>query len=389
LNDLVKSKAMLHSNLDIVKTLLECLASMQDTLTAQWLATLLYDMLREDAGCFTIFEDALKQQSPVYKLLAATIARPGVDSYVADKSAWVLTAIIGNSPRFFSEEDVKGLVDSLQACQAISKLGFLEAMVNLLKADLFRSLVWSQQSVSETVLGVDAQNAPSPYLYKCVFAIWMLSFSRDATTDLKGRQIVHKMKEFLTTSRVEKVVRLCLTVIRNFLADKQLCEDIVENGVLEVVQQLEFEKWRDAELYDDIREVASLISTEVNEMSNFDRYERELQSGKLKWGFIHSTKFWAENVMKFESNDFRALKTLATLLNSADATTLAVACHDVGEFVALHPLGKKQAAKLGVKERVMQLMSSESAEHREVRREALLCCQKIMLNKWQDLEVSK
>lgn len=126
------------------------------------------------------------------------------------------------------------------------------------------------------------------------------------------------------------------------------------------------------------------VSAKVQEMSNFERYERELNSNKLKWGFIHSSKFWAENVLKFEQNDYRALRRLATLLHSDDSTTLAVACHDVGEFITMHPLGKKQIASMGVKDRVMNLMSM--APDKEVRREALLCCQKIMLNKWQDVD---
>merc|ERR1712176_1721414 len=108
--------------------------------------------------------------------------------------------------------------------------------------------------------------------------------------------------------------------------------------------QLEYEKWRDAELYDDIRDMSAQIQTRVQEMSNFDRYERELREGRLKWGFIHSSKFWAENVLKFEQNDWRALKLLAALLYSDDPTTLAVACPDLGEFVTLHPLGKRQIA---------------------------------------------
>lgn len=52
----------------------------------------------------------------------------------------------------------------------------------------------------------------------------------------------------------------------------------------------------------------------------------------------------------------------------------------------MHPLGKKQISGLQVKERVMELMGSQDPAHRDVRREALLCCQKIMLNKWQDME---
>ena len=65
-----------------------------------------------------------------------------------------------------------------------------------------------------------------------------------------------------------------------------MSEAIVEEGVLDVVQQLEFEKWRDAELYDDIRDVVQQIASEVKELSNFERYERELQSGQLSWGCL-------------------------------------------------------------------------------------------------------
>merc|ERR1712232_380077 len=107
--------------------------------------------------------------------------------------------------------------------------------------------------------------------------------------------------------------------------------ELVEEGMLEAVQQLEFEKWRDAELYDDIREVSQILSNEVNELSNYARYEREVSSGNLSWGFIHSSKFWAENINEFEKKDFKCINMLAACLNSVAPTTLAVACHDIGE----------------------------------------------------------
>merc|ERR1739845_190608 len=165
-----------------------------------------------------------------------------------------------------------------------------------------------------------------------------------------------------------------------------VCEEIVESHVLETVNNLEYEKWRDQELYDEIREMIALVSHEVTEFSNFARYERELATQKLSWGFVHTSKFWSENYMRFQENDFAALKKLSLCLNSFDSVTLAVACHDIGEFVALHPLGKRKIAELSIKDRVMVLMSSTGDEMRDVRREALLCCQKIMLNKWHEMD---
>lgn len=55
-------------------------------------------------------------------------------------------------------------------------------------------------------------------------------------------------------------MRLALTVLRNFLTHKVFAEQVVELGVLEVVQALEYEKWRDSDMYDDIRDMSSQIS---------------------------------------------------------------------------------------------------------------------------------
>lgn len=85
----------------------------------------------------------------------------------------------------------------------------------------------------------------------------------------------------------------------------------------------------------------SVIADVLFLSSNFDRYCRELSTGKLTWSFLHSEKFWHENVMHFEENEFSAVKNLVLLLRSSDQITLAVACSDIGEFARLHPTGKK------------------------------------------------
>merc|ERR1719230_596689 len=184
---------------------------------------------------------------------------------------------------------------------------------------------------------------------------------------------------------------MCLTVIKNLLAVKSLCEEIVESNILDAVRALEYEKWRETEFYDEIAEMVQLIGAKVQEISNFDKYEQELSSGKLTWGFIHTPKFFGENIMKFEQNDFRAVQKLKAIIISKDSdpTSLAVACHDIGEFVALHPIGKKKVTQLELKEPIMELMASTLTDLREARREALLCCQKIMLNKWMEIETAK
>lgn len=381
-------KVLEQENFALAQACLDTLA-LGDEKLSHWILTLFYDMLREDSSTFGLFEDGHIGDKPLLDFLG----KAKTDAYGADKAAWLISAVIGHVPGKFVEADVTSflgllLPGSAGAGLACTDLGILEAITNLLKSDTFRNAVWSAPGVAERVFKINPRTDSQPYLYRCVFAIWMLSFDKQISTQLKKHDAIQKMKGILINSRTEKVVRLSLTVLKNFLTIKSVCEEIVEEGLLEAVQQLEYEKWRDTELYDEIRDTSQLISTEVQEMSNFDRYERELQTGKLAWGFVHTSKFWTENVNKFETNDFRAIKHLATLLMDfrTDATTLAVCCHDIGEFVTLHPLGKRKVAALQVKERVMNLMSSTDAENREVRREALLCCQKIMLNKWNEID---
>ncbi|KAJ2750754.1 H(+)-transporting V1 sector ATPase subunit H, partial [Coemansia nantahalensis] len=74
---------------------------------------------------------------------------------------------------------------------------------------------------------------------------------------------------------------------------------------------------------------------------------------------------------------------LAAVLESptASETALAVACHDLAQYVKFSPDGKRFLARIGAKARVMALMTSE---YPEVRYEALLCVQQIMLNAWRN-----
>jgi len=385
----IKTKAMIHMHPEILQAMMTGL-NCQEEMPVQWILTLLYDVLREDASCVDVLEKAMQKQIKLYEPLMDLFRKSSL--YNRDKVSWILSTLIGHCPRSFTEQQVgaflREILDVSEPAGSDLSVGTLEVIVNLLKTPEFRPIVWSHQAVTEHIFMVSAKSQQSHSLYRSVFAMWLMSFDPAVAQDMKKYGVVARIKEILAVNRVEKVVRICLTVVKNCLTNKARCEEMVDCNILEVVQNLEYEKWRDAELYDEIRELCQAISNEVQEVSNFDRYERDLASGKLTWGFTHTSKFFGENIMKFDHNDFRAAKQLAAIVLNGDSdfTTLAVACHDIGEFVALHPLGKKKMSQLGVKEHMMSLMINETEEFREVRREALLCCQKIMLNKWQEVD---
>ncbi|KAK3269306.1 hypothetical protein CYMTET_22246, partial [Cymbomonas tetramitiformis] len=108
----------------------------------------------------------------------------------------------------------------------------------------------------------------------------------------------------------------------------------------------------------------------------------EVLSGTLDWSSMHTDPaFWRENVTKFEEKDCKVLRVLLKLLEvSRDSRTLAVACHDVGQFMQHHSHGKFIVQELKGKELAMGLMAHADPE---VQKQALLCVQKLMISNWE------
>merc|ERR1712232_337438 len=155
-------------------------------------------------------------------------------------------------------------------------------------------------------------------------------------------------------------------------------------GIEEEVKALEYEKWRDTDLYDHIKSVSQAVSQAVTTVSDLPRYREELKTGTLNWSYLHSNKFWMDNHDKVTEADVKALADLLNRGGDDDAsnTTRAIVCNDLGEIAVLAKEGKKWIRDTGAKDNVLKLVMLDSANQREVRREALLCSQKIMLNKW-------
>ena len=74
-------------------------------------------------------------------------------------------------------------------------------------------------------------------------------------------------------------------------------------------------------------------------------------------------------------------RLLIELLDSDDDVTVAVALYDLGDFVRFYPNGKLIAKTLGAKKVVMRLLTVHDSP--EVKKHALHCMSKMMVNKWE------
>lgn len=99
-----------------------------------------------------------------------------------------------------------------------------------------------------------------------------------------------------------------------------------------------------------------------------------------------SERFWRENATELNADQHRLIKILVQLLEtSEDSLVLAVAAHDVGEYVRYYPRGKAIVEKLGGKTAILRHMHNADPA---VRYESLIAVQKLMTQNWGILEKS-
>ncbi|PFH31809.1 putative vacuolar ATP synthase subunit 54kD [Besnoitia besnoiti] len=379
---------MFAADPDLVRALIGLVRLEGDLRPVQYVLTILCEIVRDDTSKYEALCAAVKE-SEVFEAFRQLLETPNLESYTADRAAFLLSGLMCRARTgTFSDDQLQYLIQGLLHGRAANKFllsegGRLDAFVNLLKIDRYRPMIWHCRGFPELILRNLSLSLPASVLYKAMFCTWLLTFHDAFLPLLNDKGIVLAVCVVLKESRVEKVIRVGLGVLNNLLKCDSSVETIIEQNVAQVLALLEFEKWRDADMYDDIRVATSHLEQKIRQFNNFDRYCNELEKGKLTWSVLHSEKFWRENVMAFENDEFKAIKKLVKLLDtSEDKTTLAVACYDLGEFARLHPAGKKVCQQLKVKDRVMLFISHKD---REVAGEALLCVQKLMLNNWQDV----
>lgn len=225
--------------------------------------------------------------------------------------------------------------------------------------------------------------------------------------------VIPILADILSDCAKEKVTRIILAVFRNLIekpedaqVSKEHCIAMVQCKVLKQLSILEQRRFDDEDITGDVEFLTEKLQNSVQDLSSFDEYSTEVKSARLEWSPVHkSAKFWRENAQRLNEKNYELLRILVHLLEtSTDPLVLAgknslvlfyvkhkilklpftqlVASFDIGEYVRHYPRGKNVIEQLGGKQLVMQLLSHEDPN---VRYEALLAVQKLMVHNWEYL----
>jgi V-type H+-transporting ATPase subunit H len=262
---------------------------------------------------------------------------------------------------------------------------------------LFKSRQFRLRCIEKPVVSILcnylAQNVSeglsSEVLYRATFSVWTLSFHDEAVPALcKGNVTTHIIQKNLPHVD-DKISRLGLATLVNLLNKEDVEQGValndvmVEANIVKALFDLSVRKWTakdEKDVNTDIARLNKVLSSKFSSMNSFERYMAELTTGFLKAGPMHSDKFWSENANRFEYKDHLAIRLLVNLLVSEDATTVALACADLGEFARFCNGGKKIIQHYKGKGKIMALMASENTE---IQKAALKASAKLLITNWE------
>lgn len=394
-NNQERDRMIQENPMQCARTFYNLLGHISKDQTIQYLLTLVDDFLQEDKNRVAIFRDyAKKRRESVWAHFLNLLNRP--DTFIQNMTARIVAKMACWSPpgELMAGSDLQYFLTWLKDQMRMQQNEYVQSVARclqmMLRIDDYRHAFVGVDGIA-TIVSVLAGRVNFQIQYQLTFCLWVLSFNAELATKLNKFGVIPILSDVLSDAQKEKVSRIILAVFRNLIekpeetdVKKENCISMVQCKVLKQLELLEQRKFDDEDIAEDIEFLNSKLNASVQDLSSFDEYITEVKSGRLEWSPVHrSEKFWRENAHHLNDKNYELLKILITLLEtSKDPLVLSVACFDLGEYVRHYQRGKHVLEQLGGKTMVMTLLGHADPN---VRYEALLAVQKLMVHNWEYL----
>ncbi|KAG5651527.1 hypothetical protein H0H81_008339 [Sphagnurus paluster] len=363
------------------------LKKLQRVDTMQCLLVLIADALTDHEERIPVFLrlSEVDPELPFHPLLRNLDAQ---DDFVQLKAAQILTILISSESAPIPSQHLTPFLNTLAALVQGHSQHKREVAVHCLESLLARrncrQAVWAVPGIIVGLLEILKHNPGPQMSYQVAFCFWLLSFEQNVAEELnKKYDVIPLLTDVAQGAVKEKVIRVVVATLRNLVTKAPAANlpSMLVAQLLPFVKNLCTRKWQDEDVLDDIHFLRDELNTNFQSLTTYDEYTSELSSGHLSWTPVHeSDDFWKENASRLSDNDCEQLKILIRLLSeSTSSVVLAVAVHDVGQYVTHCDRGKKLVNELGGKGRVMELMTHEDSD---VRYRALISVQQLVSQPW-------
>ncbi|KAF8519318.1 ATPase, V1 complex, subunit H [Hysterangium stoloniferum] len=355
--------------------------------TLQWLLVAIADAIADHEERLPLFTNAVEwdQELPYQPLLRAIDTN---DEFTQLKASQILTILLSSETAILPPEVLTPFLNTLASMVQSTNINKRDVAVQCLESLLTRaqarSAVWQKTGVLAGLVEILKSNPGPQMSYQVGFCLWLVTFEQEVAEKINAKyDIIPVLTDIAQSAVKEKVVRVVVATFRNLVskAPSQNLPAMFVVKLLPFIRNLSGRKWSDDEIVEDVQYLKDELTVHFQNLTTYDEYASELSSGHLLWSPVHTSEaFWSENATKLNEKDYEQLKTLVKLLTeSKDPLVLAVAAHDVGQYVKHYDRGKKIVDDLGAKRRVMELMSHDNPD---VRYQALISVQRLISQPW-------
>jgi V-type H+-transporting ATPase subunit H len=346
-----------HSTAKQLVTILLKLADKctSNLLAQQYVFTRIEEILSADSSDFKA-RAALFTSSPDGPINGSGVVQDGpflralrsTDAFIQE-SASVGLALLYTAYNGEVNSLVSWICDILQ--QAVEKPQVTEvalpALTILLRRETCRSPFSAKGGISLIVqiLNKLGRNGNAQQLYELTFCLWTLSLGESADIDaFLHCGTILTLTELVAAAPSRKVVRMALASLLNLTrgSNEGILTEMLTGGLTKMLENMihsnAHKQAGDPEVEADVRNLFEILMKNYRDFSTYDRWVSEVKTGNLRfvflllssspvphplfivshlrWGIVHTEKFWRENAKLVEHNDFELLKELIRLLSS-------------------------------------------------------------------------
>jgi len=211
--------------------------------------------------------------------------------------------------------------------------------------------------------------------YNVLCSLWIISYHPFAMKGFEeGRlEIIEGVSKVLDYFSKEKIVRMVLMLFDNLKSNETCLEIMGDINAMTIITKLQNRHWVDKDIHDLLEKLFDYLDQNYKVFSSIEKFRKEVHKKNLRWGLVHTEKFWQENFIYFhEKENLDLIKILVELLEHPDDRVKAIACFDLGEFARFFPFGRQYLDTLNIKVKIISLMQV-STSSAELKKEAITC----------------
>ncbi|OQV18157.1 V-type proton ATPase subunit H [Hypsibius exemplaris] len=383
-----------HHGAQCARLLLEMTWSISKPSPVQYILTMIDDFLQEDRNRGNAFHQyaSAKDGSKGWALFFPFLNRD--DPFIVQQAARIIAKLACWSSELMQGAELQiylvFLKDQIRSGANDFRQSTARCLQMIVRVAEYRVAFTNLDGISSILTALKQVNN-FQIQYQLIFCLWCLTFDPDIAAKFQNYNAIQVLASVLAESQKDKVTRIIIATLRNLLEnpiEDALAQEhaltMIHSRILNTLKFLSTKKFEDNDILEDIQYLTDELESIAVNISTYDQYVSELKSGALEWSPVHKNEpFWRENVTLFNDSNYELVKILVRLLEvSTDPMVLAVAVHDIGQYMRYYPPGKKVVERLGGKDRAMSMLTHPDAN---VRYQALLAVQKMMVQNWEFL----